>query len=229
MKNTNCFTHDEAGKFLRELLEDVFPNGNPERLKDFYTPDLIGHFGEEIFYFADIINRIITLKETTNNCHFEVKNFIVTGDLIMFTCKQSWVAKADNSYSNLTIFGVYKILKGKICEAWLLYDAEGVHPYKDVNKNYAKNMLQFELNAKSKAEFLQHLKNAKKLYGIRVKLTPAEEECLYYYFHGFSAKETAIKMDLSYRTVETYLAQVKDKFACKTKAELRKKLFSDKS
>ena len=57
-------------------------------------------------------------------------------------------------------------------------------------------------------------------------LNPIERECLYYYFHGFSAKETAAKMNLTFRTIQSYIADLKEHFGCSSKIELRKRLFS---
>lgn len=224
-----CFTPQAAKQFLQTLLEDVFPNGRVERAKDFYARDVIGHFDDEIIHFDDIEKRLIAIRDNTKRCKFEVKKFFVIGDMLAFRVKQSWVTIDDGLFNNLTLFGIYKFRDGKICEIWATYDGDNTPPYTLTNKNFKKHMLPYEMNQKTKTEFLQHLKTAQYLYGLTIKLSEAEENCLYYYFHGFSAKETAIKMDLSFRTVETYLAQIKDKFSCKTKRELRKKLFPDKN
>ncbi len=51
-------------------------------------------------------------------------------------------------------------------------------------------------------------------------LTPREQQCLDLYLRGLSAKETAKTLDVSYRTVEYYLARIKKKFNCKNLREI---------
>lgn len=53
-----------------------------------------------------------------------------------------------------------------------------------------------------------------------IKLTAIQTECLYYLTQGFTAKEIAKKMFLSNRTIEFYLAILKNKLNCRNKAEL---------
>lgn len=51
-------------------------------------------------------------------------------------------------------------------------------------------------------------------------LTPREKECIMHILKGKSAKESAQVLDLSHRTVEHYLENVKNKFGCQFKNEL---------
>jgi DNA-binding CsgD family transcriptional regulator len=53
-----------------------------------------------------------------------------------------------------------------------------------------------------------------------INLTPREEECLYYLIRGLSAKEIGRKLDLSNRTVEFYIAAIKDKLNCRKTSAL---------
>lgn len=53
-----------------------------------------------------------------------------------------------------------------------------------------------------------------------VILTPRERECLNFYVKGRTAKETAIALNLSHRTVEEHLNNLKNKLGCKHKRDL---------
>ncbi len=53
-----------------------------------------------------------------------------------------------------------------------------------------------------------------------IKLSPQEKKCLKGIGHGKSAKETALDLRLSHRTVEAYIENIKNKLACSTKQEL---------
>ncbi|MDF2577641.1 MAG: hypothetical protein K0S74_1125 [Chlamydiales bacterium] len=58
---------------------------------------------------------------------------------------------------------------------------------------------------------------------VRNTLSTQELQCLKLYFMGKTAKETAEIMNLSFRTVEHYLENVKNKLNCTTKRELIEK------
>lgn len=51
-------------------------------------------------------------------------------------------------------------------------------------------------------------------------LSKREFECLFFILRGKTAKQTAEIMNLSKRTVETYIENLKNKFACDSKADL---------
>lgn len=52
------------------------------------------------------------------------------------------------------------------------------------------------------------------------KLSVREKDCLQYLIQGMTAKETAKQLNLSPRTVETYIDSIKLKFGCRNKMEI---------
>jgi len=63
-------------------------------------------------------------------------------------------------------------------------------------------------------------------YGSNTTLTRREAECLYYLMHNKSAKEIAQALDLSSRTIETHLSNVKLKLDCHTKKDTVKQFLN---
>ena len=55
---------------------------------------------------------------------------------------------------------------------------------------------------------------------IKLPLSARQRDCVKLLLQGLTAKEIAIKLNLSYRTIETYLETLKKKLGCKNKAEL---------
>lgn len=55
-------------------------------------------------------------------------------------------------------------------------------------------------------------------------LSPRQHLCASLYIKGYSAKQIAQELNLSYRTVEYYISVIKRKLYCHTKEDLRKKL-----
>ncbi len=51
-------------------------------------------------------------------------------------------------------------------------------------------------------------------------LSPRERDCLRLLIHGNSAKDSALELDLSPRTIESYLENIKNKLCCCSKREL---------
>lgn len=51
-------------------------------------------------------------------------------------------------------------------------------------------------------------------------LSNREKECLFLYLQGKTSKETAYKLNISFRTVEGHFEHIKDKLNCMTKREL---------
>jgi DNA-binding CsgD family transcriptional regulator len=60
--------------------------------------------------------------------------------------------------------------------------------------------------------------------GQPIELTTRENECLYYLLAGKSAKQTAAILNISQRTVEFHLDNIKLKAGCRTKIELAGKV-----
>lgn len=56
--------------------------------------------------------------------------------------------------------------------------------------------------------------------GFDHKLSPRENECLFFTLQGKTAKEIAIILNLSRRTVEEYISSIKQKLNCTTKRDL---------
>ena len=217
----------EAKIFVKKILEDAFPNGRADILDQFYTPDVKVYFNDETYGLDDIRNRVLSLKKHTEKCHFLVNNVLVFHQYIAFSCQQNWVNKADKTFHDLLVFGIYHMRNDKVCEVWQILDAN-TNAYDEVAKNFTEHMRPFKVNEKDKQNFLRRL-NASITPSNKesIQLADNEKECLYYYLNGFSAKETAQEIPLSARTIEKYLANIKVRLDCSTKSELRRKLFQE--
>lgn len=213
-----------AKNFVSSLMENLFVEGKIELVNKFYTQDVIFHYHDEIFCLDEIRKRILAIKNNTIKYHIMVEDIVVISDLIVFRVKQTWMNIKNKALNESLVLGVYRMRGKKVCEGWLMMD-EPTWSYAETNRNFIESMQAFQLNLRDKKNFLKRLSVASQFHGI-TRLSKTEQECLYYYFHGFSAKETALKMGLSFRTIESYLANIKDRFGCKTKLELRKKIFS---
>lgn len=55
------------------------------------------------------------------------------------------------------------------------------------------------------------------------KLSPHESECLFLYIRGLTAKEIALRMKIHFKSVQNYLASIKDKMSCNTRSQIVEK------
>lgn len=58
-------------------------------------------------------------------------------------------------------------------------------------------------------------------------LSPRQQECLFYLLRGMSDKEIASKLNLSPRTVESYIHEIKNKMQCRTRVEVIEKSLNE--
>lgn len=79
-------------------------------------------------------------------------------------------------------------------------------------------------------EILQERISQKRIFCMEVienyrglNLSKRQSECLFYILNGLTAKETAAILNISPRTVEAHIGQVKDLLKCHTKQQLREK------
>lgn len=84
----------------------------------------------------------------------------------------------------------------------------------------------YQLDNEKKIKFLEKLDNSEVLKNkfLNLKFTKREIEILHYYSKGLSAREVGEYLNLSRRTVENYISNIKDMFLCNTKSELFNRL-----
>lgn len=220
------FSKAEAEKFIRNLWQTYLTEGKVELIDQFYDKDVVCHRGDEIYYFEDVRDRGLAIRNNTKNFNTTIVDFCVIYDLIIVDLKQSWLDRETKQFIEAPTTTIYRIKNEKICEAWFLI-GDKLPSYREVNVNFAQATKLFEVNQKEKWEFLSRLallENAES--SGKSELNQVQRECLFYYLHGFSAKETAAKMNLTFRTVQTYIAELKERFDCSNKLALRKNIFA---
>lgn len=215
----------EIKDFLDDLLLNALPKGEVERLNEFYTEDVVGHQNCKDFYLEDIKERSKVLKKNFAAFKFKVENFTVIDNFIVVMMRQQWLEKQDKEFYEMIVTATYRILNNKICELWILADRP-VPNYQDQNENFKLSFKLFNIAEKARRNFISQLCMSEFFtLNPALKLSDMEKECLYCYLHGFTAKETGKLLSLSPRTIETHIANVKNKFNCHTKDELRNLLF----
>jgi DNA-binding CsgD family transcriptional regulator len=218
-------TREEAHHFLLDLLGHCVPKGQIDRVAQFYTEDVIGYFCGETFNFNDLKERIRLLGENITDHHLEIIDFMQFDAFILVVSRQHWRHKNDGKLIEVVMSVVYRMRENRICELWVVWDTKTDH-FSATNQHFPESLKHLVLEEKDKAEFIRYI-NAYPYCenGHPVGLSSPQQECLYYYLTGLTAKEIGKIKNLSPRTVEDYLEAIKSKYNCSTKSELRKKVF----
>jgi len=219
-------TLKQATEFAKNAML-VWQEGRVDQIEKIYAPDVLGHMNNQNFYFNDITQRMMRLNEYS----YKKRRFTLTGnveligDLILFRCRQVWLNSDDGGLCESVIVVVYRLQEYKVKEMWIMTDLD-IEDYVSINKNIDENFNQFSVAGRDKSDFLQQMTDMLYLNNDQItRLSSIEVECLFYYLNGYSAKEVANVMVVSYRTVEGYIARIKEKFHCSTRRELRRQLF----
>lgn len=85
---------------------------------------------------------------------------------------------------------------------------------RELNKNFLSEQQRKEFFEKTSMDRF-YIPNNLNLY-----LTKREAECAFHMLDGATAKEIAKILDLSFRTIETYIIKMREKFQCSSKDEL---------
>lgn len=103
------------------------------------------------------------------------------------------------------------------------------HFYDVTHTNVFNLMLLYEFESLSKTKSNKAL--GQKSFIIEdnypeLSLSERETECFFYLLRGHSAKAVGTKLNLSVRTIESYLENIKNKLSCSSKTELIEKAYS---
>jgi len=217
----------QAKQFVQKVMR-MWEKGQFDLLDRFYDPNLIGHYQDQQLDLVAVKNRMLYVNARYLRRKFHISDTVlVNKDTIVFRVRQTGFDVQLNKPYSTDIVGIYKVANNIIKEVWLLADvtldyyaqATELKAAKTPNENST-------FDAVEKKRFAEKLADYRYFYqGKEVKLTPREQECLYYFLEGYTAKEIAKTIKVSHRTVEDYLAKIKAKYGCSSKNELREKIF----
>lgn len=86
--------------------------------------------------------------------------------------------------------------------------------------------IEHDMKKLSRIKFMNRIRFQSHLNGEKLKLSQQQMSCLNYLSMGYTAKEIGQILDISHRTVETYIIKIKEKLKCETKPELIYKHFT---
>jgi DNA-binding CsgD family transcriptional regulator/predicted SnoaL-like aldol condensation-catalyzing enzyme len=220
------FNKQQAEQLLHKIFKELFEKGDVDLVADTYHIDVIGHHNGTTFNYDDIVKRARLLNEyCQDKKKFEIKEFYVIDNIIIGTCRQTWLTPQDSQLCESVVAFTYRIVDNKVKELWLLNQDINLN-YVEINNKFEEFLKCYAVTAIGKDSFFKYLRDFEYFFQKhKIEFTEREEEVLFYYLRGHTAKEIAREMNLSHRTIESHISNILDKTRCNSKAELRIKLF----
>jgi DNA-binding CsgD family transcriptional regulator len=215
----------QAQDFVQDLLDHIVTLADVDSLTNYYHEDVIGHYGDIDFTFSDIENRINYLQTVFKDRAHIIHEVIKADDKIIFRDRQIVTHRKTNALWPYEVTGIYNIRNGKVSELWLMMDKDV--DYQESPSHGLENSLPNEDDKAAQQHFRQLVQQEKFMINgelTLVELTEREFDTLFYTMRGLTAKKIAQRLNLSYRTIESYLETLKEKFGCDSKTELRRKI-----
>ncbi len=214
-------SNHEVKHFAEDLMGEFWDNGSKKAIVGYCAPDFVGHHNNNPYINQDMIER----QEHNTNYYKSRKvvghEVVALDDKVISKFTLVGIDCVDSSVIKETLTEIYRIEDNLVKEAWILGDLS--FGYKYLNN-------QGVVNAKSEHDAriakLQQVLNSN---NAGIKLSTRQVECISYAMAGYTAKEIAIDLGLSPRTVEHYFDLIKDKYNCTSKRELMHKLMPENS
>jgi DNA-binding CsgD family transcriptional regulator len=205
---------------VRHVVEEFLGKGNLKSYEEFIAEDVLVHcpLSWEKIHTSEIVNKANTKKidqEYAKALHFnKIYIFDMMGDQDKVSIRWGGVGihqgdffSIPASYRPFEVSGqtLYRINKDhQIEEVWQSWDMLGL--FNQIGFSFKAPLIPFK-------ELDKLLKKAK-------GLSKRELDCLRHLLEGKTSKETATELCLSFRTVEYYFENIKDKLDCSCKKEL---------
>ena len=152
------FNQQQANDFLQMIFKDFFEKGDVDLISKIYHKDVVGHYNQATFSYTDIEKRIRLLNEfCPNRKKFEVKEFYIIDNIIIGTCRQTWLTPGDSRLCETVICFTYRIVDNMVKEAWSL-NQSSEFDYIDVNNKFEEFLNRYEISTVGKDSFFKILK-----------------------------------------------------------------------
>jgi len=205
---------------VRKLFEGPFDEKSIETYDKILSEDVVLHgptTGQEEYG----LNRLKEIDKELSKSYRNIKRnineiFAFSDKIIVYWSIYGTSCQGENDGKFMVVsgHGIYRVRKERISEIWQSWDK--INCLEQLNQN---NISLDQVNLKSICKFLKAL-DVEAYYKKAALLSCRERECLKLLLQGKTAKETAMILSLTYRTIESYFENIKNKLNCSTKKDL---------
>lgn len=210
---------NKESRFIKKIFENVWVKARTDQIPQYYSSNTVLHYGDGIFNINMLRKKIIETYHAHQNRHFLITDAFSINDLYIVTITECGIEIATKKPFILNVVTIGRIKDEKVQELWVRYNAH-------VNLANMKNYISFgDYVATIRKNEYQRMFNIISAFVVSYNLSKRELECLVDLLNGYTAKETAARFKLSYRTVESYIEMIKTKMGCLNKQDLKEKIF----
>lgn len=197
------FDQTSIAKYDAMLTQDIVLHG-PTAGQEEHGLDRLKELDLELASSCNVIKRIIN------------EIFALDDRVIVYWTVYALSDLGENKSEPLVVsgHGIYRIREDKICEIWQSWDKLSFLDQLSQNNIHLNHN-----NSQPDLAFLKTL-GMETYYKKALLLSNRERECLKLLIQGKTAKESAKILALSYRTIEYYLENIKNKLDCSCKRDL---------
>jgi DNA-binding CsgD family transcriptional regulator len=182
----------EAIQYLTQMYREVWQPLSTDALMRYYDRKVIGQSGKLTIGFDDIYQHISSLKERYDYVQPNFHNIMAVDDRIVAWLTQAPINQKGQPDYLLNTMVNYQIKRGKLIRVEFMWDK----PVSFVMTNLADTEKAGIEGART---------------DIEERLTRRELECFFHVIQGKTAKQIARELQLSPRTIESYLDNMKIK------------------
>ncbi len=211
-------------RLVRRLFEEQASRDDTALYDQIFSEDVELHGPAS----GQVVVGLFALKKIDQGYHraypgakFELETIFCHGNdvVVRWTCKASYkegykgISPKKKEFS-ICGLSIYHFQKGKIQKIWQFWDRLGI-----LEQIGEVQVHTDPVKPGYYADFLKGLGMEEYLEKASL-LSPRERDCLEFLLQGKTAKETAVILALSSRTVESYFETIKKKLKCCNKGEL---------
>lgn len=201
-----------------EIIDELLVNKtivNTEFGKSIGTEGVKQNYKDWFQIFPDVKCEIVDTMLTKDAVAFKfVQHATQLGDLMGIP--------ATGKKIQIDTCAIYRLHQGKIVDYFVSSNLLSV--LKQLDVKHLNNLPTLSLRSNAKEVLLNELSNIHDENNKNIKLTLREIECLSLWFNGKSAKQIARILNISFKTVQSYLARASLKFHCRTKSDFLDKI-----
>ena len=183
----------QSTEFVKKMYSSIWRPCDHSQLSNYYSTDVIGYSGEVQINYNDIEQHIKNFKKQCKEIIPDFHRILNAGDQVTVWFTQHPIGLNGEELFELETMVTYEIIDNKIQKVWFAWSvdaSEFFNPQTHPKKYSVKEPL-----------------DSLKKYG----LSKRELDVLYYLIRRFSAKEIARNLNISPRTVESHIDQLKEK------------------
>ncbi|ODN42913.1 LuxR C-terminal-related transcriptional regulator [Piscirickettsia litoralis] len=186
---------------------------------NFYHKKFKGHYLDQEFNLTQLTERFDYNRKNYSKINNSLIDLLLLKEGQIFTLSRfSAIDNSKDKPVEMFVTNIINISDHKIIELWSISTLQ-ISISSPAEKIKSEDLT---IESATKKKFIQSLKVATDNLDKKIVLTSREIECLYLYISGLTAKEIAKEFEISYRTVETHLLNIKNKYGISTKSQLKK-------